>query len=189
MTAAAVREPADLNDEALRTRAVAAARGDAPFDVLDRRRHAGRHGDRRTARRRCRAGRAADRQRSCAGDARRRRRDHRRARRLPVARPDRHAHACREFDGDARRLCRGRPAARRHDRSSGTRTSSATSSASTGVRWAIEAARDAAAPRRRAGAVLRALRARTGAFRRRFRRPRPSQKCWRGRKSAASPRS
>ncbi|QCM13110.1 adenine deaminase [Agrobacterium tumefaciens] len=29
-----MREPTDLNDDALRTRAVAAARGDAPFDVL-----------------------------------------------------------------------------------------------------------------------------------------------------------
>ncbi|MGG2478889.1 adenine deaminase, partial [Rhizobium sp. BR5] len=29
-----MREPTDLNDEALRTRAVAAARGDAPFDIL-----------------------------------------------------------------------------------------------------------------------------------------------------------
>ncbi len=29
-----IREPADLNDDALRARAVAAARGDAAFDVL-----------------------------------------------------------------------------------------------------------------------------------------------------------
>lgn len=29
-----IREPVDLNDDALRARAVAAARGDAAFDVL-----------------------------------------------------------------------------------------------------------------------------------------------------------
>jgi adenine deaminase len=34
MTSPAAREPADLNDAGLRTRAVAAARGDAPFDTL-----------------------------------------------------------------------------------------------------------------------------------------------------------
>jgi adenine deaminase len=34
MTNPATREPADLNDAGLRTRAVAAARGDAPFDTL-----------------------------------------------------------------------------------------------------------------------------------------------------------
>ncbi|WP_426127324.1 adenine deaminase [Pararhizobium sp. PWRC1-1] len=34
MTQSSAREPADLNDAGLRTRAVAAARGDAPFDTL-----------------------------------------------------------------------------------------------------------------------------------------------------------
>ena len=62
-------EPHDLNDPALRDRAVRAARGEAPFDVLltggrgRRRRH------RRIARRRYRAGRPADRQRASAGHA------------------------------------------------------------------------------------------------------------------------
>ncbi|HEY1145439.1 MAG TPA: hypothetical protein VGE84_03775, partial [Allosphingosinicella sp.] len=34
MTASPRQEPIDLNDPALRARAVAAARGDAPFDML-----------------------------------------------------------------------------------------------------------------------------------------------------------